>query len=35
MTVKENFFHIQGKRITNSEREVKSWDQPFIKASWL
>ena len=25
------FFHIEGKRITNSEREVKSWDQPFIK----
>ena len=25
------FFHIEGKRITKSEREVKSWDQPFIK----
>jgi oxidase EvaA len=25
------FFHIEGKRITNSDREVKSWDQPFIK----
>ena len=25
------FFCIEGKRITNSEREVKSWDQPFIK----
>ena len=25
------FFSIEGKRITNSNREVKSWDQPFIK----
>ena len=25
------FFHIEGKRITKSEREVRSWDQPFIK----
>ena len=25
------FFHIEGKRILKSEREVKSWDQPFIK----
>lgn len=25
------FFHIEGKRITNSKREVNSWDQPFIK----
>ena len=25
------FFHIEGKRITKSDREVKSWDQPFIK----
>ena len=25
------FFHIEGKRITNSDREVKNWDQPFIK----
>ena len=25
------FFCIEGKRVTNSEREVKSWDQPFIK----
>lgn len=25
------FFCIEGKRITNSKREVKSWDQPFIK----
>ena len=25
------FFRIEGKRIINSEREVKSWDQPFIK----
>ena len=25
------FFCIEGKRITKSEREIKSWDQPFIK----
>ena len=25
------FFCIEGKRISNSKREVKSWDQPFIK----
>ena len=25
------FFCIEGKRVSNSEREVKSWDQPFIK----
>ena len=25
------FFHIEGKRIIKSEREVRSWDQPFIK----
>ena len=25
------FFHIEGKRITNSDREVNNWDQPFIK----
>ena len=25
------FFCIEGKRITNSEREINSWDQPFIK----
>ena len=25
------FFHIEGKRIFKSDREVKSWDQPFIK----
>ena len=25
------FFCIEGKRITNSNREVDSWDQPFIK----
>jgi oxidase EvaA len=25
------FFCIEGKRIVNSDREVKSWDQPFIK----
>ena len=25
------FFHIEGKRILKSDREVKSWDQPFIK----
>jgi oxidase EvaA len=25
------FFCIEGKRITNSDREVKGWDQPFIK----
>ena len=25
------FFSIEGKRITNSNREVKGWDQPFIK----
>ena len=25
------FFCIEGKRITNSEREIESWDQPFIK----
>ena len=25
------FFHIEGKSIFNSDREVKSWDQPFIK----
>ena len=25
------FFSIEGKRTTNSAREVKSWDQPFIK----
>jgi oxidase EvaA len=25
------FFCIEGKRVTNSEREVASWDQPFIK----
>ena len=25
------FFHIEGKRIIKSDREVKSWDQPFIK----
>jgi oxidase EvaA len=25
------FFCIEGKRVTNSEREVESWDQPFIK----
>ena len=24
------FFKIEGKRITNSKREVKKWDQPFI-----
>ena len=26
-----DFFCIEGRRITNSDREVKSWDQPFIK----
>ena len=25
------FFHIEGKRISKSDREVNSWDQPFIK----
>ena len=25
------FFHVIGKRTSNSNREVKSWDQPFIK----
>ena len=25
------FFSIEGKRVTNSKREVNSWDQPFIK----
>ncbi len=25
------FFHIEGKRIFKSNREVKNWDQPFIK----
>tara|TARA_B100001123_G_C15336108_1_gene1032873 strand:+ start:2259 stop:3020 length:762 start_codon:yes stop_codon:yes gene_type:complete len=25
------FFHIEGKRIGRSDREVSSWDQPFIK----
>ena len=25
------FFHIVGKRILESNREVKGWDQPFIK----
>ena len=25
------FFCIEGKRITNSQREVNNWDQPFIK----
>jgi oxidase EvaA len=25
------FFCIEGKRITNSEREIRSWDQPFLK----
>ena len=25
------FFHIEGKRIINSDREVNNWDQPFIK----
>ena len=25
------FFHVEGKRIFKSDREVKSWDQPFIK----
>ena len=25
------FFCIEGKRISNSKREVNSWDQPFIK----
>ena len=26
-----NFFSIEGRRITNTKREVNSWDQPFIK----
>ena len=25
------FFCVEGKRVINSDREVKSWDQPFIK----
>ena len=25
------FFSIEGKRISNSKREVNNWDQPFIK----
>lgn len=24
------FFHVEGKRITNAGREVKNWDQPFL-----
>ena len=29
------FFCIEGKRVTNSNREVKGWDQPFIKTNRL